>query len=332
MARTCSSLTWAAEHALVGIVSNSVMLCLNLANFFLFLMATATVWGGILVAGLVFVATRELFLLSIPVLCEYADILAIWFTMVLIFSYYLWQAVKIILKVVLVIVNFAEEIVEKITDAIDAVGDALGIHFPSVSLPRFDSSGLSAQNAPPDSVSADDIRTELHMILDHCEDIDSTAAIANQWVPTLVGSGFCPYFRALYPLDYNIGPALYDTFGRGWVPDPTPYPLGNNCNQSMFYTPTNNQVGISIVPNENRQYGILCAGLGVGYPTLEVVLPIIFIGIFMITCGAQFWAIVGYAFVFVKRVVWATACWVSKFLHAIEDAASCACSTVEALL
>jgi len=332
MGRTCSSLTWAAEHALAKIVASSVMLCLNLANFFLFLMATATVWGGILLAGIAFVVSREVFLLSIPVLCEYADLLAIVLTMVLIFSYYLWQAVKMILVVIIVVVDFAEEVVEGIETIVGAIASMFGVSTPNWSLPRFSTDGLSIQNEPPDSVSADDIRTELHMILDHCGEVDSTSAIINQWLPTIVGSGFCPYFRALYPLDYNIGPALYDTFGRGWVPDPTPYPLGNNCNQSKFYDSPYAQASVSVVLKENRQYGLLCAGLGVGYPTLEVVLPIIFIGVFLITCGAQFWAIIAYTLVFVKRVIWASACWVSKFLHAIEDAASCACSTFESLL
>lgn len=164
---------------------------------------------------------------------------------------------------------------------------------------------------PINVFTADAFTAELKAIAVECSHIDSVAAIAMQWMPGLVDAALCPAFRAIWPIPYGVAPALYAPFA-GWVSDPTPYPNGGNC--------------ASPPPTKN---GLFCAGLAVGFGVIEVVLPSVFVGLLLVSSGAQLFGMLWWAFRLVFAVLDEAACILLTAVRRARGALVCLVDVVE---
>jgi len=206
-------------------------------------------------------------------------------------------AVPLTLFVDAIIVSFdtLENVVAVLYDAANAIASAFG------------DGGTYMKFTKITVLSVDQVTDELKLIALQCTPIDSVTAIADQWMPRLLDDAMCPLFRATWPLPHGIGETLYHPF-RGWVSDPTPYP-GNNCD-----------------PPPVVSHGILCAALAVGYGVVEVVLPSVFVGIFLMSSGGELASVLwGIASVCVACLS-VVACWLSRVVTALRTTVRCACA------
>jgi len=164
------------------------------------------------------------------------------------------------------------------------------------------------------TLTVDSVVDELKHIADTCKSIDSVASIADQWVPALVDELMCPVFRAIWPLPFDIGPRLYGPFD-GWVSDPTPFPNGGNCAREA-----------------TDPGAIVCAALAVGFGVLEVVLPSVFVGLFLMSSGGRLAGFLAMLATVVYRGVAVAACALATAIATLRKSVECACSVAESVL
>lgn len=150
--------------------------------------------------------------------------------------------------------------------------------------------------------TVDAFKADLELIARECAPIDSVSAIAAQWVPEVVDHALCPVFRALWPLPHGLAAKLYAPFD-GWVSDPTPFPNGGNCARPQAET-----------------HGVLCAALAVGYAVLEVVLPSVFVGLLIVSSGAELAGIIWWILMLFAATVDECACILLNLVRALRDA------------
>ena len=243
-----------AEKAAEKAVLYTVIFAASLAEFWVLMVAFFYAWFTIGAGGLTLVVMRGAFIELIPFLISIA------------------VPACDLLNAFLIAFGIVEE------GAIVVINVVIGL------ISIFDHRLHHIKPAKFHQISYHEYVRDLRIIGKECVPIDSTYAIAEQFVPSFLSDSLCPVYRAMWPLPYDIAQTLYQPMSAV-VADPTPYP-GNNCDR-----------------NETARHGLLCAGIGVGYPVVEVVLPTVIIGIFILSSGGPFFAMIVEIIVLVYRLV-----------------------------
>ena len=221
----------------------SIEVAASFGEYGILLVSFFYAWLSVLVVGSFLVVTRAAFLSAIP-----------WFQDHLTFATDFANAI-------LVVITALEDVVISIINFVESALSIFGYHGKHLKYHAFK------------TVSKRQVANELTVIASHCGRIDSTARIAEQFMPpliNLIGGEVCPYFRLLLPLPHGIGESLYKPF-KAYVPDPSPWPTGNNC---------------AVNSTNEVQYGILCGSIAIGYPILEILLPMVLIGLLILSSGS----------------------------------------------
>ncbi len=211
-----------------------------------------------------------------------------------------------VLNVFIATFELLENVVITVVDAIAIIADAVDFltgHKPAMKVLDY---------VPFNVLTVGEYESELRLIARECAPIDSVVAIFDEWVPRLVDEATCPAYRAIQPVSFGVGRWVYRKFGW-WVSDPTPYP-GNNCDRP-----------------EGPRHGVLCSCLAVGYPVFEVLLPLVFLGIIVLSSGPQLWSLARYTFATVYRALRVAACYMEGAVGAALSATHVCCAPLERL-
>jgi len=237
----------ALEKASFKIVMYSVAFGVSLAEFWILMTAFFYAWFGIGIAGLFLITLRAVFIELIPHMLHAAKF---------------WTGVtNAFLDAFGIVENGAIVVIDAVMSIVGFFSGKLHPIHPQ----KFG------------HISINQFKTELTLISRQCPPVDSTYAIAREFLPPFISDSLCPVYRALWPLPYDISKKLYEPLSLV-VADPTPYP-GNNCDR-----------------NSTPEYNVVCAGLAVGYPVLEVLLPTVIFGVFILSSGGPLSSLV-YEFV-----------------------------------
>jgi len=118
------------------------------------------------------------------------------------------------------------------------------------------------------SVTVAEFETLMRDAIQTCSKVDSVGTMWTFAVTPSLSGATCPYIRAVIPSFDAVGVGLGGL--DGWFTyDPSP--MGNNCAPAGEFASSTTPVG-------------LCIGLASGYVVLEVVLPLLVIGLFMMAC------------------------------------------------
>ena len=264
--------------AIAHLAAASIAFLFSFFQFGILMVAFFYAWFFVLAVGILLVLARLGFFALIPTLLQYS------------------VPIVDLINVCLVLFTLLEDAVITLIDAVvivvDAVSALMGDDDPPLSLIEYEDFT---------TITYSEFEEDLRLIATECTPIDSTVDIADQWLPALLDETLCPVFRSVYALPYNIGPRLYQTFGGGWVSDPTPWPMGNNCDRVV-----------------TTRHGILCGSLAVGYPVLEVIFPSVILGIFILSSGSQLSSLVAWIMTTTTRLVGSTACSVTSALRSVN--------------
>jgi hypothetical protein len=274
----CGTLFWATDAAIFGLVGAIVVFGASFLEFALLLVSFFYAWFLIGTLGVMLVAMRLIFFAIIPTLIKYAKPIVIYIN-------YLRDVFDTVENFFIVVINIFELVIEAVAALTFGAWDPGKMSF--VKFVKYN------------QITVKEYLDELTIIQTECAHIDSTASIADQWVPHLIDEATCPYYRAMWPLPHHIGPHIYNTFGK-WVSNPEPW-LGNNCNA-----------------NTTTKHGVLCASLAVGYPMLEVVLPSVILGIFALSVLGPMTRVITYFIRAAIDIVMIVACNLSTAIHTSE--------------
>lgn len=304
MANRFLSELWSLQSAVFFLFTAAIHLLASLVEFGVLLVAFFYAWAGVLALGIYLVGLRWLFLQLIPLLIDLAGPIVL-FVNVIITA---WVSLE---DIVIAIVDTTENIGDFIKNIGTAVDNVItGSHHHMADYVKYHFKHL-------DLVSEDDFTGPLKQIARDCTPIDSVASIADQWLPRLVDRGMCPVFRSLWPMPGGLGVALYEPWS-GWVSDPTPFGVGagNNC------------ASTKTMP----EYGVACACIAVGFPVLEVLLPCVFVGIFLLSSRRQLYVLLDWAVLVVWRAAWFVADTVGYTLLEIENVSAKACEAADSCI
>ena len=235
-----------------------VELAASLAEYALLLISFFYAWLLVLGVGITLVVMRQGFLDLIPWFRDHIKFATAW-------------------------VNWMLIVLQSLEDVLTAV-----VNFILGALALFGYHGKTLKYHKFYTLTERQVQHELNIIAINCAHIDSTYKIAEQFTPELiasVGGDVCPYFRLIQPLPHNVGDSIYAPFSS-YVPDPSPWPMGNNCASN-----STNQVN----------YGVLCGSIAVGYPVLEILLPMVLIGIFLLSSGSAFAHLIGESVILAEK-------------------------------
>jgi len=245
-------------------------------------------WSMVLGLGVGLIVLRFAFFALVPFMLEFA------------------VPIVDIINIILVLLTLMEDAVITLVDVVIEVMDAVSALFGDpMDVKTIDYKGFT-------TITYAEFEDELKLIATECHPIDSTAAIVDQWLPELIDEEFCPVYRSLWPLPYDIGPSLYNTFGA-WVSDPTPWE-GNNCDRVV-----------------ETKHGVLCGSIAVGYPILEVLFPSVIVGIFILSSGSQLAAIIRFAVDTTVEIVFGLATSVLHVIEEIDKVVQRACAVASAI-
>ena len=124
----------------------------------------------------------------------------------------------------------------------------------------------------------------LREVVTTCSRVDGLVAMWNMSVAPVVSRAACPYARAVYPL--LGGTSLMNSTVGTFTVDPDP--MANNC---------------ADVPGPSPENVALCMGLASGYVVLEVLLPLVVLGVFLLAAGHAIVALVYDAVEFAARLI-----------------------------
>jgi hypothetical protein len=275
----CGKLFWATDAAIFGLVGSVVVFGASFLEFAILMISFFYAWFLVGTLGVMLIAMRLIFFAIIPTLIKYAKPIVIYIN-------YLRDVFDTVENFFIVVINIFELVIEAVA---------------ALTLGAWDPGKMSfVKFVKYNQISVKEYLDELTLIQTECVHIDSTASIADQWVPHLIDEATCPYYRALWPLPYNVGPHVYNTFGV-WVSNPEPW-VGNNCDA-----------------NTTTKHGVLCASLAVGYPMLEVVLPSIILGIFTLSVLGPMTRVLAYTLRTANDLVRIVACNIVIAVHKSEE-------------
>lgn len=191
------------------------------------------------IVGVILILARKLFLFLIPELIKMSSVVAATATA-------LWATLVVVLDAV-------KAAIFVITDVVVSIDRFFHGHMKRPHVPDF---------LTPRVISAKEVRRELTLISETCQDYAGIGPIWNHIARDLFSPFVCPFLRATYPL----GPTtVYASANKtlGWLSyNSEPYP-GANCP----------------APAESPEW--VCVGIGVGYILLELFLPLLIGGIFL---------------------------------------------------
>lgn len=241
-------------HAVRKLSVSSVAMIVSMCAFAVLLVAFA--WSLLLVAGIgtTLILLRAGFLEAIPFMLDHIKVFTdIANTMILIID----------------AIQFAFYFIYDAVVALIKVVHAVECAFKPSSC--SDGPGFK-KDSPVKLITYAEFKRSMQNVAEECTGINSMSAIVSAAAPRVFGPWLCPLLRAGTPLAGvgRLSEALSPT-----VPDPTPWP-GNNCDPE--YTPLDNLV--------------LCDCIGVGYFVLELLFPILVLGILLMSSGGAIAALV----------------------------------------
>ncbi|MEK9529487.1 MAG: hypothetical protein VW491_11265 [Gammaproteobacteria bacterium] len=152
--------------------------------------------------------------------------------------------------------------------ALDVIIDACIVAINTIRAAEFWNSDKPLAFTDIKSISVAEFETLMRDAIQTCSKVDSLSSMWTFGVTPSLSEAACPYVRAVLPSFRAIGTDLSAL--DGWVTyDPSP--MGNNCAPSGEFADSTTPVG-------------LCIGLASGYVVLEVVLPLLVVGLFMMAC------------------------------------------------